>query len=167
MSEKISKYLTKIVMIPFFVFSVYGVAFVIGAKITGCFYNYNDIKSVILIVILTSCISFILTCCVHAILYMLKKEESFMNWFEWSHLILMYIAGLMTFLIAFKPILDQEKIECSWLYSAEYGVTAGIFFIATFNYYFYKAIIINKDIQLLPVIKSSTTYLKNLLGINN
>ena len=61
---------------------------------------------------------------------------------------IMYFSGMITFIIALKPIFDAANIQPINIPDEVNAIIIGIFFIATFNYYFYKAFVTSKDIKL-------------------
>ena len=153
MSERITNFLMKILIFPIILFFIYGVAWIIGMRIAGYIYKVEDIFFIVLMMVITSILCLILTGISHFIIYKIKPNIAFKNWFEWWHLLLMYISTLITVIIALKPIIEESGIVYPNIGNDKYAVVVSIFFLITFNYYFYKALVINKDIVLIPYIK--------------
>lgn len=152
LSEKITNLFMKIFIFPIVIFIGYGLSMILGGKIASIIYQRNDIKYIILVILITSILCFLITGLIHIGFKKLKPKIIFKNWFEWWHLFLMYISGLITFIVAFQPILKDSGIISNVIDQNSYVISGGIFFILTFNYYFYKALVINRDIDFSPYI---------------
>ncbi|MDB2123793.1 hypothetical protein [Clostridium paraputrificum] len=148
--EKVPYIIMRILIMPLIVFVAYISVFSFGLHIGGYFYKHEDVFLIVIITMITSLLSFIITFIVDCIYTKRCKgsKRKFKNWFEWSHLIIMYFSGMITFIIALKPIFDEANIQPINIPDEVNAIIIGIFFIATFNYYFYKAFVTSKDINL-------------------
>lgn len=159
-SEKLTNSFMKVILFPCVLFITYASAWWIGVKIASKFYAENNIKFVILMIVITSILCLISTILIHFTTTRFKPNIIFKNWFEWCHLILMYISGLFAAIITLNPIFKEVGIIVAVDYNM-YAFSATVFFILTFNYYFYKALVINRDIDLVPYINEKV---KQYLG---
>lgn len=161
-TEKISNFLMKLIFVPFVFLVMYFVAFQISNSLFCYFSNTNDLYSLISIIILTSLISFIITGIINMVISKIWTNKKFNNWFEWSHLVLIYISGMVTLIYTLQPLLIEEGLIQKKFDDLGYmGAVLG-FFIAISNYYFYKSIVISKDIDL----KESLINIKNrIMGL--
>ena len=141
----------KVILFPCILFLTYSFAWLIGVHIASKFYTENNIKFVMLMIVITSILCLISTIVIHFITTRFKPNIVVIKWFEWCHLILMYISGIFTAIIALNPIFKEVGITVEVNYNM-YAFSATIFFILTFNYYFYKALVINRDIDLVRYI---------------
>lgn len=153
LSEKITNFFMKTIIFPIILFVLYGLAWMIGLTIAQYICNDDNMLFVVLMMIITSILCLILTMITQLITTKIKPNIIFKNWFEWWHLVLMYASALITVIIALKPIIEESGIIYPNIGSEQYAVVVSIFFLLTFNYYFYKALVINKDIVLLPYVK--------------
>lgn len=150
-SDKLTNFFIKVILLPFVLFITYATAWWIGVIIASEFFAENNIKFVVLMIVITSVLCFISTILIHFITTKLKTNIVFKNWFEWCHLMLMYVSGLLAAIIVLNPVFKEVGIIVEVNYNM-YAFSATVFFILTFNYYFYKALIINRDINLVPYI---------------
>lgn len=164
LSDKIAKFLTKILFYPIIFFILYFCMIILGLNLVNKFYNGNDIKVLLVALVISSIISFVVTGFINIIVAKLNPKTSFKNWFEWSHLVLIYISGMVALLYSLQPIFQKEKVCLYEMDDTKYLACVIGFFIATSNYYFYKGIVITKDINLVPYIKDIKSKIKSLFG---
>ena len=167
MFDKITNFIVKLVLYPIIFFVLYSSMILFSSGVAVHYNLNNDIKGLALILICASIISFVATAAIHIIFILIMGSEfgkrTFKNWFEWAHLILIYISGLLSLLYALEPILLKEKVILTSLKSDGYSGWLMGFFIAVSNYYFYRGVVTSKDIDLLPYIKEAVDKLKKFV----
>lgn len=164
-SDKISNFIGKVIFYPLIFFMLYLCVIVFSSEIVSRYNLGNSIAVLVVIFALASIFSFVVTGVIHILTIAIKGKsigrKVFKNWFEWSHLLLIYISGLVSLIYTMQPILLQQKIIQAPFSNNNYLAWLMGFFITTSNYSFYKAIVISKDIEILPYISNILNSIKS------
>lgn len=158
MSEKVANFIMRRLSIPIFVFIIYGLAIVLSEKIFEKlgFIN-NNITSFIFIIVTSSILAFIFTFILHLFFKKIIDELIFRRWYHYTHLLFLYISGLIVALSTIEPLLIEEKIITT-KFSSNFHFTSLVFFIILSNYYIYNSIFINDDFK---IFNTSENYCEN------
>lgn len=167
-SDKISNFIGKVIFYPLIFFMLYLCVVAFSAEIVAHYDLGNSIGTLVVIFTFASIFSFFVTGVINILNVAFRGREIgnkvFKNWFEWSHLLLIYISGLVSLIYTLEPILLQQKVIQVPLGNDSYLAWLMGFFIATSNYSFYKAVVISKDIDIFPYIKNIVNSIKRFFG---
>lgn len=155
MSERTANFIFRRLSIPMFVFIIYGFTIALSEKVfNNLDFIDNNLTSFILVIITSSIIAFILTFILHLFFKKFIDELVFRRWYHYTHLLFLYISGLIVALSATERVLIEEKIIAT-NFSNNFHFANIIFFIILSNYYIYNSIFINDDFKIFNALENS------------
>ncbi|MFC3748693.1 hypothetical protein [Paenibacillus sp. GCM10012306] len=161
----ISQRFSSVMLKSLFFFSlfifIYGCSFWYGTDFVQSIFVFSSNQTIEFLVygtMMSSILAFIITMIVHIFCIYFCKSTDFTSWFRAINLLILYLTGLGTAIIAMKNLLIEDGAVTGneTIFSEQYNLLGLIFFIAIFNYNVYNSLFLAKEIP------GFTLFLENL-----
>lgn len=148
MDDKIPKLITKIIFVPLIFFMIYAFVFLAGIHVVDKFETHDNVFLILGGgILLANIFALALTFLLYFIALKFWNEVSFRRWYHYTHLLFLYLSGVVSAVISIESVLLNQKILQAPI-DDNTKLIMVIFVIIISNYTIFNSLVFNDDFKL-------------------